>query len=53
MKINVILHPQEPKIVYARNFGNFILSNQSAGTEIISLKTGTILPNKTALSPYF
>jgi len=52
MKINVILHPQEPKIVYARNFGNFILSNP-AGTEIISLKTGTILPNKTDLSPYF
>jgi len=52
MKINVILHPQEPKIVYARNLGNIILSNP-AGTEIISLKTGTILPNKTALSPYY
>jgi len=52
MKINVMLHPQEPKIVYVRNFASFILSNP-AGIEIISLKTGTILPNKTALSPYF
>ena len=52
MKINVVLHPQEPKTVYARNFASFILSNP-AGIEIISLKTGIILPNKTALSPYF
>ena len=30
-----------------------LTENAPAGTEIISLNTGTILPNKTALSPYF
>ncbi len=52
MKISVILQPQEPKIVYARNFASVIFS-KPAGIEIISLNTGTILPNNTALSPYF
>ena len=45
-------HAHEPKIVYVKNFLILIFSNP-AGIEIISLNTGTILPNKTALSPYF
>ena len=45
-------HEHEPSIVYAKNFFILIFSNP-AGTEIISLNTGIILPNKTALSPYF
>jgi hypothetical protein len=51
-KTIVIPHPQEPSIVYSKNFLIFIFNNP-AGTEIISLNTGTILPNRTALSPYF
>ena len=43
---------RENKIVYAKNFLTFIFSSP-AGTEIISLNTGTIRPNNTALSPYF
>ena len=43
---------QEPIKVNKINLGIFIFSNP-AGTEIISLITGTILPINTALSPYF
>ena len=51
-KTIVIPHPQEPSIVYSKNF-LILIFNNPAGTEIISLNTGTILPNRTALSPYF
>ena len=52
--INTIVTPHEhdPNIVYNKNFFILIFNNP-AGTEIISRNTGTILPNKTALSPYF
>ena len=52
IKTIVIPHPHEPKTVYTKNFLTFIFSSP-AGTEIISRNTGIILPNKTALSPYF
>ena len=45
-------HAHDPRIVYVKNFLMLIFNNP-AGIEIISLNTGTILPNNTALSPYF
>ena len=45
-------HAHDPRIVYVKNF-LILIFNNPAGIEIISLNTGTILPNNTALSPYF